>query len=99
MEKKTLKEVCDDFTKFLKEHSQFPCPVCDDCDDDDDEMVTTVEDTVYEAPEKLILLNWMENIGRRMDTAWWISYYSAFRKDQQPDPGSFSFVNAFLMWE
>lgn len=36
-------------------------------DDDDDEMVTTVEDTVYEAPEKLILLNWMENIGRRMD--------------------------------
>ena len=38
-----------------------------DDDDDDDEMVTTVEDTVYEAPEKLILLNWMENIGRRMD--------------------------------
>ena len=38
MEKKTLKEVCDDFTKFLKEHSQFPCPVCDDCDDDDDEI-------------------------------------------------------------
>ena len=31
-----------------------------------------------------------------MDTAWWISYYSAFRKDQQPDPGSFSFVNAFF---
>lgn len=38
-----------------------------DDNDDDDEMVTTVEDTVYEAPEKLILLNWMENIGRRMD--------------------------------
>ena len=38
MEKKTLKEVCDDFTKFLKEHSQFPRPVCDDCDDDDDEI-------------------------------------------------------------
>lgn len=38
-----------------------------DDDDDDDEMVTTVEDTVYETPEKLILLNWMENIGRRMD--------------------------------
>lgn len=38
MEKKTLKEVCDDFTKFLKEHSQFPRSVCDDCDDDDDEI-------------------------------------------------------------
>ena len=38
MEKKTLKEVCDDFTKFLKEHSQFPRPVCDDRDDDDDEI-------------------------------------------------------------
>lgn len=38
-----------------------------DDEDDDDEMVTTVEDTVYEAPEKLILLNWMENIGRRID--------------------------------
>ncbi|WP_314715556.1 DEAD/DEAH box helicase, partial [Segatella salivae] len=36
-------------------------------DDDDDDIATTVEDTVYEAPEKLILLNWMENIGRRMD--------------------------------
>lgn len=39
----------------------------DDDDDDDDDVATTVEDTVYEAPEKLILLNWMENIGRRMD--------------------------------
>lgn len=38
-----------------------------DDDDDDDDVATTVEDTVYEAPEKLILLNWMENIGRRMD--------------------------------
>ena len=38
MEKKTLKEVCDDFTKFLREHSQFPRPVCDDCDDDDDDI-------------------------------------------------------------
>ena len=36
-------------------------------DDDDDDDATTVEDTVYEAPEKLILLNWMENISRRMD--------------------------------
>lgn len=34
---------------------------------DDDDVPTTIEDTVYEAPEKLILLNWMENIGRRMD--------------------------------
>ena len=38
-----------------------------DDDDDDDDVATTVEDTVYEAPEKLILLNWMENICRRMD--------------------------------
>lgn len=36
-------------------------------DDDDDDVTTTAEDAVYEAPEKLILLNWMENIGRRMD--------------------------------
>ena len=38
-----------------------------DIDDDDDDVATTVEDTVYEAPERLILLNWMENISRRMD--------------------------------
>ena len=38
MEKKNLKEICDDFTKFLKEHSQFPCSACDDCDDDDVEI-------------------------------------------------------------
>lgn len=37
MEKKTLKEVCDDFTKFLKEHSHFPAP-CDDGDSMDDMM-------------------------------------------------------------
>ena len=36
-------------------------------DDDDDDDATTVEDTVYEAPEKLIILIWMENISRRMD--------------------------------
>lgn len=36
-------------------------------DDDDDDVAITVEDTVYEAPEKLILLNWMKNISRRMD--------------------------------
>lgn len=44
MEKKTLKEVCDDFTKFLKEHSQFPRPVCDDCDYDDDEIPEEIAD-------------------------------------------------------
>lgn len=38
-----------------------------DDDDDDDNVAITMEDKVYEAPEKLILLNWMENIGRRMD--------------------------------
>ena len=36
-------------------------------DDDGDDVDITVEDTVYEAPEKLILLNWMKNISRRMD--------------------------------
>ena len=36
-------------------------------DDDDDDAKATIEDFVYEAPEKLILLNWMENIGKRMD--------------------------------
>ena len=36
-------------------------------DDNEDNVATIVEDTVYKAPEKLILLNWMENIGRRMD--------------------------------
>lgn len=36
-------------------------------DNNDDDVAITVEDTVYEAPEKLILLNWMKNISRRMD--------------------------------
>lgn len=35
--------------------------------DDDDDVTATIEDTVYDASKKLILLNWMENIGRRMD--------------------------------
>lgn len=39
----------------------------DDADEDDDEIMTTIEETIYEAPEKLILLNWMDNIGRRID--------------------------------
>lgn len=39
----------------------------EDDGDDNDGLVTTVEDAVNESPEKLILLNWMENIGRRMD--------------------------------
>ena len=39
----------------------------DDEEDNDDDVPTTIQDTVYEAPEKLILLNWMENISRRMD--------------------------------
>jgi hypothetical protein len=38
-----------------------------DDDDEEDNAVTTIEDSVYEVPEKLILLNWMENISRRMD--------------------------------
>lgn len=39
----------------------------DDNDDDDDVVATAIEDPVYETPERSILLNWMENIGRRMD--------------------------------
>lgn len=39
----------------------------DDDDDDDDDDVFTEVDSIYEAPEKLILLNWMENISRRID--------------------------------
>lgn len=40
-----------------------------DIDDDEEEedVASTVEESVYEAPEKLILLNWMDNIGRRTD--------------------------------
>ncbi len=35
--------------------------------DEDEDSLSDTDDFVYEAPEKLILLNWMENIGRRMD--------------------------------
>lgn len=38
----------------------------DDDEKDDDDFVDS-EENVYEAPEKLILLNWMENIASRMD--------------------------------
>ena len=38
-----------------------------DEDDIDDDDFIDGEETVYEAPEKLILLNWMENIAARMD--------------------------------
>lgn len=36
-------------------------------DDDEDNEQDDIEDVVYTAPDKLILLNWMENIGRRID--------------------------------
>lgn len=36
-------------------------------DEDENENVSAVEEAIYEAPEKLILLNWMENISRRVD--------------------------------
>lgn len=40
-----------------------------DIDDDEEEDATSsIETPVYEAPEKLILLNWMENIGKRIDS-------------------------------
>ena len=35
--------------------------------EDEEETATSTEDIVYETPDKLILLNWMENIGRRID--------------------------------
>ena len=37
-------------------------------DEDEDDDVYTDMDSIYEAPEKLILLNWMENVGRRLDS-------------------------------
>ena len=40
MEKtKNMQEICDDFTKFMREHSKFPWPVENDCDDDDDDEI------------------------------------------------------------
>ena len=38
MNEKNLKEICDDFTKFLKAHENFK-PTCYCDDDDDDSMV------------------------------------------------------------
>lgn len=38
-----------------------------DDEQDDEDLNTDVEDTIYETPDKLILLNWMENIGRRIN--------------------------------
>lgn len=40
----------------------------DDDEEDENGDVYTDMDSIYEAPEKLILLNWMENIGRRVDS-------------------------------
>ena len=40
----------------------------DDDDDDEEIDVNTDVDSIYEAPEKLILLNWMENVSRRLDS-------------------------------
>lgn len=39
----------------------------DEDEEYDDESFAEDEESVYEAPEKLILLNWMENINRRVD--------------------------------
>ena len=36
-------------------------------DEDIDDDFSTEDETVYETPDKLILLNWMENIARRAD--------------------------------
>lgn len=39
-----------------------------DEDEEDENDVSTDVNSIYETPEKLILLNWMENVGRRIDT-------------------------------
>lgn len=36
-------------------------------EEEEEEETSPMEDSVYVAPEKLILLNWMDNISRRMD--------------------------------
>lgn len=50
MDEKNLKEICDDFTKFLKEHSHFPAP-CDDSDSMDD-MMGMAEEEIAEMAAK-----------------------------------------------
>lgn len=36
-------------------------------EEETEDEISSTEDTIYETPDKIILLNWMENIGRRLD--------------------------------
>ena len=57
-----------------------------DEDENDDDDFIDGEDNVYEAPEKLILLNWMENIAARMDKGRMPSKAQALWKELLNDP-------------
>ena len=59
-----------------------------DDDDDEENDVYTDMDSIYEAPEKLILLNWMENIGRRLDSDKMPSVAQELWKDLLENPTS-----------
>ena len=60
----------------------------DDEDDDEEDDVYTDMDSIYEAPEKLILLNWMENVVRRMDADKMPSEAQELWKDLLENPTS-----------
>lgn len=66
-----------------------------DDDDDEENDVYTDMDSIYEAPEKLILLNWMENIGRRLDSDKMPSVAQELWKDLLENPTS-ELKNLFL---
>lgn len=57
-----------------------------DEDDNEDEESMDGEENVYEAPEKLILLNWMENIAARMDKRRMPSKAQTLWKELLDDP-------------
>lgn len=57
-----------------------------DVDDSEDEEYLGGEENVYEAPDKLILLNWMENIAARMDKSRMPSEAQTLWKELLDDP-------------
>lgn len=59
-----------------------------DDDDDEENDVYTDMDSIYEAPEKLILLNWMENVSRRLDSEKMPSEAQELWKDLLENPTS-----------
>ena len=66
-----------------------------DDDDDEENDAYTDMDSIYEAPEKLILLSWMENIGRRLDSDKMPSVAQELWKDLLENPTS-ELKNLFL---